>query len=105
MSGCWTAVGAPMTWGDDVLCVLPGTLSRAELVKRIQAADALVVMKLGSNFIKVRDVLVETGLAERAFYVERGTMAEEVVMPLLKKSDDKAPYFSMILVPGQGRRP
>jgi len=105
MSGCWTAVGAPMTWGDDVLCVLPGTLSRDELVKRIQAADALVVMKLGSNFIKVRDVLVETGLAERAFYVERGTMAEEVVMPLLKKSDDKAPYFSMILVPGQGRRP
>jgi precorrin-2/cobalt-factor-2 C20-methyltransferase len=62
-------------------------------------------MKLGSNFIKVRDVLVETGFAERAFYVERGTMAEEVVMPLLKKSDDKAPYFSMILVPGQGRRP
>jgi precorrin-2/cobalt-factor-2 C20-methyltransferase len=50
-------------------------------------------------------VLVETGLAGRAFYVERGTMAEEVVMPLLKKSDDKAPYFSMILVPGQGRRP
>jgi precorrin-2/cobalt-factor-2 C20-methyltransferase len=50
-------------------------------------------------------VLVETGFAERAFYVERGTMAEEVVMPLLEKLNDKAPYFSMILVPGQGRRP
>ena len=51
------------------------------------------------------DLVVEAGLAERAFYVERGTMPEEVVMPLLEKVDDKAPYFSMILVPGQGRRP
>ena len=94
-----------MTWGDDVLCVLPGTLGRTELLRRIQLADAMVFMKLGSNFNKVRDVLIETGLADRAFYVERGTMPEEVVMPLLEKSDDKAPYFSMILVPGQGRRP
>ena len=27
MSGCWTRAGAPITWGDDVLTVLPGTLA------------------------------------------------------------------------------
>src|SRR5690606_11423957 len=35
MSGCWSAVGAPITQGDDVLSVLPGTLPHAELARRI----------------------------------------------------------------------
>ena len=26
MVGCWNATGLPMTWGDDVLSVLPGTM-------------------------------------------------------------------------------
>ena len=26
MSGCWTRAGTPITWGDDVLTVLPATL-------------------------------------------------------------------------------
>ncbi len=28
MSGAWTATGQPITWGDDVLTVLMGTLAR-----------------------------------------------------------------------------
>ena len=31
MSGCWSAVGAPIAQGDDVLTVLPGTLPEEEL--------------------------------------------------------------------------
>ena len=49
MSGCWTAAQAPMSWGDDVLTVLPGTLPRDELARRLAATDAAVVMKLGRN--------------------------------------------------------
>lgn len=26
MVGCWHATGIPMTWGDDVMSVLPATL-------------------------------------------------------------------------------
>ena len=26
MSGCWTRAGTPITWGDDVLTILPATL-------------------------------------------------------------------------------
>ena len=69
------------------------------------AADAAVVMKLGRNLPKVRAALAEAGLLERAVYVERGTMAAERVMPLADKTDDEAPYFSIVLVPGRGRRP
>ena len=32
-------------------------------------------------------------------------MANEVVMALADKTDDSAPYFAMVLVPGEGRRP
>jgi precorrin-2/cobalt-factor-2 C20-methyltransferase len=64
-----------------------------------------VVIKLGRHLPKVRRALRATGLAERAVYVERGTMAGEKVMRLADKTDDEAPYFSMILVHGRGRRP
>ena len=104
MSASWTRAGAPITYGDDVLCVLPGTLPRAALVARMKIADALVIMKLGRNFAKVRAALGEAGLLGRAIYVERGSMAGEVILPLTQKTDDQAPYFSMILVPGRGRR-
>lgn len=105
MSGCWTTAGAPITWGDDILTVLPGTLSEATLTERLAASDAAVVMKLGQNFLKVRNAIRAAGLMERAIYVERGTMVSEIVMPLKEKLSDEAPYFAMVLVPGNGRHP
>lgn len=105
MAGCSSAARAPMAWGDDVLSVLPGTLPFEALVERLKRSDAAVVMKLGKNFAKVRRALAATGRLERALYVERGTMPEEKVTPVAQKVDDVAPYFSIVLVPGQGRRP
>ena len=105
MSGAWTRAGAPITWGDDVLTVVPGTLPEAELTRRLSGTDAAVVMKLGRNLPKVRAVLKSIGLLERAIYVERATMAEEKIVPLLELPEGfDAPYFSLIIVPGQGRR-
>ncbi len=105
MSGCWGAAGAPIAWGDDIMTVLPGTLPEDELVARLINTHAAVVLKLGSNFAKARAAIAKAGLAERAIYVERGTMVGERVMRLADKLDDKAPYFSLILIPGEGRRP
>lgn len=105
MSGCFAAARQPMTWGDDTLTVMPATLDEESLVSRLNAADAAVIMKLGGNFPKLRRALARTGLTERAIYVERGTMAGEKILRFVEKTDDKAPYFSMVLAPGQGRRP
>ena len=88
-----------------MLTVLPGTLPEATLVERLKATDAAVVMKLGSHFAKVRRALAAAGRDDEAIYVERGTMAGETVMRLADKPDDDAPYFSILLVPGHGRRP
>ncbi|SFI82340.1 precorrin-2/cobalt-factor-2 C20-methyltransferase [Bosea sp. OK403] len=104
MAGAWTRAGAPITWGDDIMTVLPGTLPEAELTRRLVDTDAAVIMKLGRNLPKVRRALRTAGLIHRAIYVERATMAEQVVLKLGDKPDDEAPYFSMVLVPGEGRR-
>ncbi|MEW6436012.1 MAG: precorrin-2 C(20)-methyltransferase [Pseudomonadota bacterium] len=105
MAGCWSVAQTPMTWGDDVLTVLPATLPEDELVARLAHCDAAVIMKLGANLPKARAAVHRAGRAARALYVERGTMAGEKVMALADKVDDTAPYFSLILIPGEGRRP
>jgi len=105
MSGCWSAVGTPIAQGNDVFTVLPATLPETELERRLTDTDAAVVMKLGHNLPKVRRALGRTGRLDRAIYVERGTMADAVVMPLAAKADDEAPYFAVVLVPGWEGRP
>ena len=100
MSGCWSAIGTPIAQGDDVLVVLPGTLPEDELAHRLADADAAVVMKLGRNLPKVRRALERCGRLAHAIYVERGTMPDAVVMPLAAKTDDDAPYFAVVLLPG-----
>lgn len=105
MSGCWTRAGVPITWGDDVLTVLPATLPKAEILRRLALTDAAVFMKLGRHFGKVREALAETGMLARAVYVERGTMTDERIAALADlPADHEAPYFAIVLVPGQGRR-
>ncbi|MEM9971006.1 MAG: precorrin-2 C(20)-methyltransferase [Pseudomonadota bacterium] len=105
MSAAWTATGQPMTWGDDVMTVLMGTLPQDTLTQHMKKADALVVMKIGRNFRKVREALVQAGKSDRAWLIEYAAMAKQRVQPLLDATCDVTPYFSIIVVHGQGRRP
>jgi precorrin-2/cobalt-factor-2 C20-methyltransferase len=105
MSGCWSAIGAPIAQGDDVFTVLPGTLCEDELTRRLADADAAAVIKLGRNLLKVRRALCRAGRLACAMYIERGTMADAVMMQLADKPDDGAPYFAMVLVAGFEHRP
>ncbi|MGI4745689.1 MAG: precorrin-2 C(20)-methyltransferase [Janthinobacterium lividum] len=103
MSGCWTAAGLPIAHGDDILCVLPGTLDEDRLTERLQACDAAVIMKVGRNLPKIQRALRRAGLESRATYVERGTQADQRVMPITEMEGETAPYFSMVLVQGRQR--
>ena len=105
MSGAWTATGQPITWGDDVLTVLMGTLPEAELARYMADTDALVVMKIGRNIDKVRRALETAGRMDRAWLVEYATMPGQKVMRLAEAEGRVTPYFSIVLVHGQGRRP
>ena len=105
MAGCWHATGTPITWGDDVMTVLMGTLPEAELVRHMQTADALVVMKTGRNLPRVRRALAAAGRLGDAWLVERGTMPGQRVVRLADADEGDCPYFAIVLVHGQGRRP
>lgn len=102
MSGCWAEALLPMTHGDDVLTVLPGTLPAAELVRRLRDTDAAVVMKVGSNLPKIRAALDAAGVTHRARLVERGTMPDAHHVAVAE-AGTAAPYFSLVLVPGRQR--
>lgn len=104
MSGCWTRANLPITWGNDTLAVLPGTLDEARLVERLRLTDAAVIMKVGRNLGKVRRAVEAAGLLSRAVYVERGTMQDERIRPLAECSQPIGAYFAMVLIAGEGRR-
>jgi len=104
MSGCWTRANVPMTWGNDTLAVLPGTLGEEQLVDRLRRTDAAVIMKVGRNLAKVRRAVETAGLLSRAVYVERGTMQDERILPLSECAAPQGAYFAMVLIPGEGRQ-
>ncbi|OAN80858.1 precorrin-2 C(20)-methyltransferase [Jannaschia sp. EhC01] len=105
MSAAWTASGAPITWGDDILSTVMGTLDEPTLIDAMTRADALVVMKIGRNLPKVRRALEAAGKLESAVLVEYASMEGQSVRPLSEFDRETLPYFSIILVHGQGRRP
>ncbi len=105
MSAAWTASGAPITWGDDILSTVMGTLDEDTLTDAMKAADALIVMKIGRNLSKVRRALQAAGKADRAVLVEYASMDGQTIRPFTEVNGETLPYFSIIVVHGQGRRP
>jgi precorrin-2/cobalt-factor-2 C20-methyltransferase len=101
MLGGTAVLGVPLVYRNQTLSVLSGVLPEDELKRRLADADAAVVMKLGRNFDKVRRVLGELGLADRALYVERATMANQRIVPLDDVDPMASPYFSLLVVPGK----
>jgi precorrin-2/cobalt-factor-2 C20-methyltransferase len=105
MAGCWHATGQPITWGDDVLTVLMGTLPEEDLIRHMQASDALAIMKTGRNLPRVRRALQAAGKLDRAWLIERGTMPGQRMARLIDVDANDCPYFAIVLVHGEGRRP
>lgn len=101
MLGGTAVLGTPLVYRNQSLSVLSGVMSEDELRQKLANTDAAVIMKLGRNFDKVRRVLDELGLASRALYVERATMANQRIVPLADVDPSASPYFSLLVVPGQ----
>lgn len=96
------ALQAPLAARNDVLSVLPAPLEASELERRLQAADAAAIIKLGRHFAKVRDVLARLGLSGQARYIERASLPQQRLIPLEAVDIDQVPYFSMIIVHKRG---
>ncbi|MHC1479112.1 precorrin-2 C(20)-methyltransferase [Frateuria aurantia] len=94
-------LGRPLVYRDQSLSVVAGTLPAPELAARLESAEAAVIMKLGRNLGKVRDVLLQLRRADQALYIEQATLPGQRMMPLMDVDPSSAPYFSMVLVPGR----
>ena len=105
MSAAWTATNIPISWGDDILTILTGTLDAAILENQLRDTNAAVIMKIGSNLPKIKKALKKIGRFDDAFIVEYAAMAKQKVQPLSDYVAKNAPYFSIIILHGQGRRP
>ena len=102
LMACATSLSAPLAARNDVLSVIPGTLSETALRERIAQADAVAIIKVGRHFDKIRTVIEQLGLTDRARYIEHATMATQQIHNLGEVGVLQAPYFSMILVHSRG---
>lgn len=101
VSAASAAVATPLVTGDQVLSILPGTLSVEELTRHLSDADAAVVLKLGRSYSQVREALASAGRLSDAFYVERASTDSQRVLPAADVNPEDVPYFSLALLPGK----
>ncbi|WP_026426099.1 precorrin-3B C(17)-methyltransferase [Actinokineospora inagensis] len=99
VSAAAAVLGRPLVEGEEVLTVLPGTLSGEDLAEHLERTDSAAVLKLGRTFGKVRDAFAAAGKLDRALYVERATWSEGRALPLSEVAPSTVPYFSLALLP------
>ena len=94
---CAARAGMPLAARNERLTVLPGPLPVEELRTRIEGAESVAIMKVGRHLNKIRTVIAELGLTDKAAYIERASLPDELVCPLAD-APENAPYFSMIIL-------
>lgn len=98
LTACAVQLQRPLTSRTDVLTVLPGPLDDTELRPRIENSQAIAIMKVGRHLPRLRALLDDMGLLDKAGYVERASLPEQRVFRLADVPAEMAPYFSMILI-------
>ena len=106
LTACAAAGHLPLAEYDETLTIVPATLEEAALERRLAEVEAAAIIKLGRHFAKLRRVLDRLGLAGRARYVERASLATQRILPLAEVAPETVPYFAMVLLAApRGPRP
>jgi precorrin-2 C20-methyltransferase/precorrin-3B C17-methyltransferase len=101
VSAASAALAMPLVEGDDVLTVLPGTLDRDELTRRLRDPGAAAIMKIGRSFAAVREALKDSGRLDDAYYVERASAGTRQVIERAGAVDPATvPYMSLLIIAG-----
>ena len=97
LTTCAAVANRPLAARTEVLTILPGPLSEAELSRRLSDVNSAAIMKVGRHLQKIKRVIGNLGLTQFSYYVERASLKEQKVLTLAN-APEVAPYFSMILV-------
>ena len=99
--GAAAAIGMPLCYRNDIFSVLSATLSVEVLTTQLVNADAVAIIKLRRHFDKVRQILSDLDLLDRAKYIERATATDQKIISIEDVDSRNVPYFSMIIVPSK----
>jgi precorrin-2/cobalt-factor-2 C20-methyltransferase len=80
---------------------MPATLEADILRDRLAVADAAIIIKLGRHFAKIKSILQELNLFERALYIERATLPDQVIKPIASVVADEVPYWAIVMIPSE----
>ncbi len=90
--------GMPIVEGDDVLSVVPATISPEKMEQVMQVSDRLVLMKISKNFPELCNKLQQHGFAEHALMVSKcGHPDEQVHEDVCNAPQEAVTYLSTIL--------
>jgi len=103
LTACAAAAATPLVQRDEILTVIPANLPEDALARRLAESDAAAVIKLGRHFAKLRRVLAQLGLLDRAIYVERASVPTQRIAPLATIEPASVPYFATALIPARSR--
>jgi precorrin-2/cobalt-factor-2 C20-methyltransferase len=90
--------GRPLASRNDVMTVLPAPLDTDKLKTAIAGSDSVAIVKVGRHFPRIRALLRDAGLADRAVIVARATHPDQQIIPLAEIPEGEQPYFSTILL-------
>ncbi len=93
------AAHLPLALADECLAVVPAVYGAERLAGILQEFDAVILVKVHRVFDRIRDILTELGLKERAVYVRRvGLAGEAVITDLDRVEEEDLDYLSLVIV-------
>ncbi len=93
-----SVIGQPLCERDEVLKVLPATMTEDDLRRELSTTSAAAIIKVGRHFGKVKRVLKVLNLDGHATAVERATHNDQMIRDISQISEDSLPYFTTIIV-------
>jgi len=93
VSAASAAIARPLVEGNDVLTVLPGTLSGSELAERLEHTDAAAIMKVSRHFGEIQHALKQSGRLDDAWYIERASSTSQRSAPVAEVDAESVPYM------------
>jgi precorrin-2/cobalt-factor-2 C20-methyltransferase len=92
-------LGLPLTVQAERLLVLPALYTVADLTAAIAVADVIVLMKVGSVYSQVWQVLAQHQLLEQSYVVTHATRPDQrIYRDLTVYPELQLPYFSLLVV-------
>lgn len=101
MTAACAAVGQPLAEQDDTVAVVPAAYGVKVLDRLLPEFDTLVLMKIKPLVDELLDWLLQRGLLDSAYFIERAGAADERTLSgqdLLQLRGTKVNYLSLMLV-------